>query len=502
MAPAEAAVSWDPTPHESPAEPSVTATEVHEDLAGAGWTQKSARYGADGYRSPLIERLTAGGGDRLTLVGLRRDVPLVKAGNAAVRDLSNPERKSSRAQTAALWKVAGAGAAAKERLVVAGLPLVKRLAQTELRRRTLGWGTAVTFDELVQEGMFGLLRGLNAYNPDGGQKSPTNYVGQWILTEMRRNVERLDNDFGVSFDAAERFRKIRAVRNRLRKQLGREPLDEEIIAASSDPPGTHSAPKLGPVGRALTIGKALTGKQLDEERDLRFRVGFTAARLDATIGGPGESDTPLVDMVVLTVDGSSAHDAQEALAEQSTKDALSKLLRQVFDQMRLPAVQRDVIARRYGLPPYLAEESARDISRALDLHREKVGRVIEAFQQEMARPGGPFHAVCHRLSDEDLTGLGLGWVPRTLGDFGAVPKAAVVADLPDALVDPLVSRQKKPPPPPSASLRLSVGYLVQFLCDYHDWTFNGSYRAGVPQPAARDCPRCGRSSTAIRVLRK
>jgi len=502
MALRAAAVSCDPTPDDSVAEPKVTESEVREDLAGADWTHRPALVGPDGYRSPLIERLTADGGDRLTLDGLRRDVPLVKAGNLAARHLADPEKELSRIEAAALWKVAGAGAAAKERLVVAGLPLVKMLAQKELRRRTLGWGTAVTFDELVQEGMSGLLRGLNAYNPDGGQKSPTNYIGQWILTEMRRNVERLDNDFGVSFDAAERFRKIRAVRNRLRKELGREPSDEEIIVASSDAPGTRSDPKFGPVGRALTPGKALTGRQLDEERAMRFRVGLTAARLDATLGGPNESATALVDMVVLTVDGSRDHDVQEIVAEKSTRDALSSLLRQVFDRMRLPAVQRDVIARRYGLPPYLAEESARDISRSLDLHREKVGRVVEAFQQEMARPGGPFHAVCTQLGDEDLAGLSLGWVPRTLGDWHAVPNAAKVATLPDALVDPLVPRQKKAPPPPFASLRLSSGYLVQFLCDYHDWTFNGSYRAGVPQPAQRACPRCGHPSAAIRVLRK
>ena len=502
MALRAAAISWDATPGELTAEPAVKAVEVSEDLAGADWTQRPALVGADGYRSPLIERLAADGGDRLTLAGLRRDVPLVKAGNAAVHDLADPEQELSKAQAAALWKVAGAGAAAKERLVVAGLPLVKMLAQKELRRRTLGWGTAVTFDELVQEGMSGLLRGLNAYDPEGGQKSPTNYIGQWILTEMRRNVERLDNDFGVSFDAVERFRKIRAVRNRLRKQLGREPSDEEIIVASIDAPGTHSDPKFGPVGRGLTAGKALTGKQLDEERDMRFRVGLTAARLDANVGGSTESDTPLVDLVVLTVDGSAQHDVQEAVAEESTRDALAKLLRQVFDQMRLPAVQRDVIARRYGLPPYLAEESARDISRALDLHREKVGRVIEAFQQEMARPGGPFHAVCNQLTDEDLAGLGLGWVPHTLGDWEAIPRAARVADLPDALVELLVPRQKKAPPPPFASLRLSNGYLVQFLCSYHDWTFNGSYRAGVAHPDQRACPRCGQPSAAIRVLRK
>ncbi|MGV8909293.1 MAG: sigma-70 family RNA polymerase sigma factor [Propionicimonas sp.] len=498
----DAAACWDPTPEDSPSAPTATATEVREDLAGTEWTQKSALPGADGYRSPLIARLAADGGDRLTLAGLRHDVPLVKAGNTAMRTLADPEQKLSRARRGTLTQTVNLGDSAKERLVVAGLPLVKMLAQKELRRRTLGWGTAVTFDELVQEGMSGLLRGLNAYNPDGGQKSPTNYIGQWILTEMRRNVEELDNDFGVSFDAVERFRKIRAVRNRLRKQLDREPLDEEIIIASSDAPGTHSDPKLGPVGRGLTAGKALTGKQLDEERDLRFRVGFTAARLDATVGSSNEFETPLVDLVVLTVDGSRAHDVQEEVVEESTKDALSKLLRQVFDQMKLPAVQRDVIARRFGLPPYLAEESARDISRALDLHREKVGRVIEAFQQEMARPGGPFHAVCDRLSNEDLTGLGLGWVPRTLGGWDSVEQQAKTVELPDVLVDPLVPRQKKAPPPPTASLRLSNGYLVQFLCDYHDWTFNGSYRSADPQPEHRACPRCGRPSAAIRVLRK
>ena len=70
--------------------------------------------------------------------------------------------------------------------------------------------------------------------------------------------------------------------------------------------------------------------------------------------------------------------------------------------MNLPTTHREVISRRFELPPNAEEQSARglpsssvasDISRDLNRHRDKVARNEEAFMEEMAKGrGSSFHA--------------------------------------------------------------------------------------------------------------
>lgn len=455
----------------------------------------SMTAGVTGYRSPLMSRL-AGSGE-LTLDLLRRDVPVFQEGRRAQATLDGPDAPKGMVARQGLARTARAGQDAQERLVFAAIPLIKHLAAKEHARRQR-WQSQITFEDLFQEGVGGLLRGLSAYKVDGGQKSATNYLGQWIMIEMRRNVEAADNDFGVAFDAAERMRKIRALRSRLSSELGREPTDEEIIEASGDH-AYAGGRKIGRVNKPDGPRKKLTLAQLAEERDLRGRVG-TTGRLVAA-GSGDEPEVPLVDFA-RPLSGEGLTDASEHTITNGAAAGLSKLLAATLTAMTIPGTQREVLARRFGLPPYEKEESARDISRTMNLHRDKVGKVIDAFSAEMARPGGAFHAQCSALDADELADLGLGWVTTTLGDYASLPVAVRNEPVPDVLAIPLTDRAGviAPPAPGPAAASARGGVRAQFACPYHQYGFVGMYPDRDSVPRTRACPGCGRESRLARLM--
>lgn len=448
-----------------------------------------------GYQSPLMARMQGPG--KLTLDLLSVEVPLFHAGEEAQRRLNEGDY-ADEAEQEALTRAVLDGETAKERLVLAGIPLIKHLAKKEFTRRQ-NWQSQVTFEDLVQEGSGGFIRGLRAYKVDGGQKSATNYLGQWILTDMRRNVETIDNDFGVAYDTAERFRKIRAIRSRLASTLGREPTDEEVLEAAADPT-FRGGSKIGRVKKTGAAPKRpLTQDQLDQERELRTRVGHTARFAYSTdteeyTGPSPDQGRPLLD------DYAPAEGNPEDVIEAGAKIGLQRLMLEAFNLMGMPDIQRDIISRRFALPPHEKEQTPRDISRDLNLHREKVGHVVEAFTEEMSRKGGSFHRACGQWDPEDLVDLGLGWTLSVLGDWNLVPEKDKQRPLPAALTTPLTTRSGAVPPPPDQPPNSRGGQVrAQFVCDYHGWGFVGVYLHRNDVPKTRSCPQCGRDSALLRV---
>lgn len=463
------------------------------DLELGGLDEVSEAAGV--YQSPVLAKMRGEG--KLTLDLLRTHVPVFHAGEAANRRLAESEYAGDDEHDELLAAVR-AGERAKEILILAGIPLIKHLAKKEHQRRQ-NWQSQVTFEDLVQEGSGGLLRGLRAYKVDGGQTSPTNYLGQWILTDMRRNVEAIDNDFGVAYDAAEQFRKIRAIRSRLTASLGREPTDEELLEAAHDPLFRGGA-KIGRVKKVSAAPKRqLTQRQLDQEREFRSRVGhtarFAASSDEDDYQGPNPEQGKSLHAEYVQDTGDPAQ-----VVEAGAREGLTRLMMESFNLMGLPIAQREVISRRFGLPPYEKEASARDISRDMHLHRDKVSKVVEAFTGEMARPGGPFHRACGQWDPEDLADLGLGWTLSVLGRWDEVPGDQKLVSLPAVLTAPLSQRSLFPAPPAAQDTRPGTEQVrAQFMCDYHAWGFVGVYLTKAEVPAKRACPQCGRESPLIRT---
>lgn len=451
------------------------------------------------YQSPVLARMQ--GSQKLTLATLERDIPLFQAGRAAEQRLQDAGGISED-ELDQIERDIRAGNDAKERMVFSGIPLVKFIAHKEYTRRR-GWQSSVTFEELIQEGTIGLLRGLTAYKLDSGQRSPVNYLGQWILIEMRRNVETLDNDITVAYEASDRFRKIRAIRSRLYSELGRDPTDEEILEASDDP-AFNGGSKLGRVKKNPDAPKRnpLTAKHLDDERNYRETVGSVQHFLSSDEANTGYSGAhPQEDAAQNLYQPDRGLD-QDEVDDEDARSAVGRLIQMSLDLMQLPAIQREIVSRRYGLPPFPAEQSGRDIATSMNVQRIKVGKVIDAFTDEMSRPGGMFHKACASLDKDELIDLGLGWTLTVLGDYHQVPENARRIPVAAPLTEPLGTRSRTVAPPPAGpeNARSKGEVRAQFECEYHGWGFVGIYAKREDVPKNRDCPRCGKASPLIRVM--
>lgn len=457
-----------------------------------------------GYVSPLMQRVSH---TRLSADMLRKEIPLVRDGNAADAALSKATSRMGDKSRAKLVARANAGKDAKQRLYEAALPLIRVVAKREYGRRRQ-WGSQVSLEELMQEASIGFLKGINSFRVEAIGKSATNYLGQWMLVEMRRASEALDHDMQVGHDAGERFRRIRALRLRLASELGREPTDDEIAEASRNP---HYIIRPGLVGRApaegekVAPGKGVTVAQVAEERTFRGRLGF-AERFGAGHGDADQDDSAdsgdmgrIMVSAAGDVGAAATVTPEDQVAAAAQSQFIAALVDETLQAMGLPAAQREVVSRRYGIPPY-PETSAREIAKATGLQRDKVSRVLAAFQEEMTRKGGVFHRTLSHYAQDDLYAAGLDWIVSALGPWSGPSKAPV----PDALTQDMggslpsgarrVSSKAKPVGSTSAK-----GVMAWFQCDFHDRVFSYLYPDARSAPKTLPCPACSKASERVKT---
>lgn len=448
-----------------------------------------------GYQSPVLNRMSS---QRLTVELLAEEIPRVRAGEKAGELLASGELSGERARTAR--QQARDGEQAKARLFAAALPLIRTIAQREHRRRQQ-WNSMVPLDDLMQDAIVGFFRGLAKFDSGEVRNSATNYLGQWMLSEMRRGAEAMDHDLQVGHDAGDRFRRIRALRSRLINDLGREPSDEEIAAASRNPAYLTRPGMVGraPVeGKERQMGKGVTAAQVAEERAVRNRVGAATRFGDVSPSddAPSAPGTIAADRVVASpADQLTAFsDPADLIDEAATHEVMAGLISRTLQRMNLPEQQTEIIRRRFGLSPYPDETSAREIARVMGVHRERVSRVLNTFTQEMTRPGGMFHQVVSRIPLDDLVDLGLEWMYDTLGPWKPEFDDQVV--IPAALTEPISVAV------PGATVSTAApGNLVTFWCEYHDREFASFYAADADVPSVWPCPECQRPSELVRVAR-
>lgn len=450
----------------------------------------------ESYTSPIMERVAD---QRLTVDLLAEVIPIIRKGEEAAALLASGKKLSKKAHREATL-ASRAAQMARERVFTAALPLIRTIAQREYRRRQQ-WNSKIPLDDLMQDAIVGFFKGLNSFKQENVRKSATNYLGQWMLSEMRRAAESMDHDLQVGHDAGERFRRVRALRSRLINDLEREPTDEEIANASRNP---NYVTRPGMVGRApaegekAAIGKGLTVAQVAEERAVRNRVG-QASRFgeseDSEDSGAAGLGMVAPDRVAPPIDASinEMSDPATLIDESTGEKVIIELVSVVLGRMNLPEQQVEIISRRYGLSPFPGEGSAREISRIMGIHRERVSRVLAVFAEEMTRRGGVFHQVVSKVPSEDLVDLGLGWIVSTLGEWE--PEFDSTVRVPNVLTDPISLNKQKEPSGSTAS----DGVLAWFLCDYDDRTFSSLYEERSQVPKSRPCPDCQRPSALVRT---
>lgn len=451
------------------------------------------------YVSPLQARINRN--DKLTLDVLRKHVPVIHDSQKAREQLQAAEEENqapTRDEVQAYTTRILAGDNAKELLIVIALPLINSLAHKELSRRH-SWASRIDVEDIISEGISGFIKGLYAYNPEGKHTSPTNYLGQWITTSMRRHIEHLDHDFSVPQEAIERHRKIRAIRSRLANDFSREPEDHEILDAANN----QAAPAnmLGPVVKKANPRTAarrkMTQKHLDEERDYRARTGSlqsTSSQYD------GEN-----------YDALEAHNAQsvtdtpgEVTARTSTTiydtvtsmNHLSSLIAQTLHTMGVNTIQRDIIKRKYALPPYDTEQTIRDITTHTGVAKHKVNRIVTAYATEMTTPNGAFHELIDQLTIDEIDALNLSWLITRLGEFTPPVHPTSNKDLTAPLPEPKTREEVIRDSMPNDGFHTAkAGVHVSTYVCIRDGIFNRNYPSSDASPEEVNCPLCGQPAT-------
>jgi RNA polymerase primary sigma factor len=235
--------------------------------------------------------------------------------------------------------------AAKERMINANLRLVVSQA-----RRYQGHGLPI--EDLVQEGMLGLIRAVEKFDWRKGFKFST-YGTLWIRQAIQRGLQNSGRTIRVPVNIAQRQVKVRKTEAALNLKLGREPTDEEIADAAELP--------------------------LDQVLEIR-EISRSLASLDQPVSDDGES--ALGDLLP-SDQPSPVEQVAERVQEQQVAEVVASL----------PENERQVINLRFGLSgeePRTVHQTGRALgltqAQTSELEARALRRLAGSSELEALRP--------------------------------------------------------------------------------------------------------------------
>jgi len=134
-------------------------------------------------------------------------------------------RSSAVSQRSRVRAAQGGDAGARDRLLDDFLPLIQCVARNYSR------ATALQTDELVQEGVVGLLTALERYDPDLGPPFWA-YASWWVRRRMQRLVADLALPVVLSDRALRQLACVKHARRQLEQTHGRQPSTGEIAEST------------------------------------------------------------------------------------------------------------------------------------------------------------------------------------------------------------------------------------------------------------------------------
>jgi RNA polymerase sigma factor (sigma-70 family) len=218
---------------------------------------------------------------------------------------------------------------AREQLVEAFLPLIAGVARVYRGSRT------ITRVELMQEGVVGLLRALERYDPELGVPF-WGYAAWWVRQAMQQLVAELTRPIVLSDRALRQLSQLRRAHGEYVAGYGREPSADELADSCG----------LSPTQVAELLALELVPQSVDAPLDGD----------ETQLGALGEL---LVDPL--------ATDAYEQLLDHSEIEQVRALLGSLNDRERM------ILRARYGLDG--PEQSLRELGERIGLSGERVRQI-------------------------------------------------------------------------------------------------------------------------------
>lgn len=141
---------------------------------------------------------------------------------------SQPQRVLSEGEEQTLIRLTQSGDdGARERLLTQNMRLIYSIARRYHCR-------SLTLDDLVQEGIIGMLVAIERFDPTHGCRLST-YASHWIRQAIARAVEQNDRLIRLPVHATTELRLLESARVELRQSLHREPDTDEVAEACGMP---------------------------------------------------------------------------------------------------------------------------------------------------------------------------------------------------------------------------------------------------------------------------
>jgi RNA polymerase sigma factor (sigma-70 family) len=215
------------------------------------------------------------------------------------------------------------------------MPLIARSARSYSRAPSLDRV------ELIQEGVVGVLRALERYDPAQGTPFWA-YASWWVRQAMQQLVCEMSRPLVLSDRALRQLARVRAARRRLGRELAREPTLAELAGAAELP--------LWQLQRLLAVE----------------RLPRTLEEPAAGAGSLGEA-----------IRDPRAEDDFEELYTRVTAERLPRLLDRLSDR------ERAVITARYGLGE--APRTLEELGRRMGVSAERVRQIEQHALRKLRR---------------------------------------------------------------------------------------------------------------------
>jgi RNA polymerase primary sigma factor len=246
-------------------------------------------------------------------------------------------RIGSASEFALVLAAKGGGEQEREQLIDAFLPLIASVARVYRR------STAVDRSELTQEGVVGLLRALERYEPERGVPFWA-YAAWWVRQAMQQVVSELSRPIVLSDRALRQLARIKAAQRSIEQTCGREASCAEIAATA---------------GLPRTQVESL----------------FNAERRPRPLDEPPNEESGDAMPIGERLPDPPAEEAFERVPQRVFAAELPRLLAQLSDR------ERTVICSRYGIGR--REQTLREVAQRLDVSAERVRQIEQASLEKL-----------------------------------------------------------------------------------------------------------------------